>query len=375
MKIFVLTGTFHPEPGGPPTYLQHLLPDLQRRGHEIRVLTYGEPHDYHYGYSVTRISRRASIPLRLLQFTQAAFQLARWADVWFVQGYTIPLLALRLLLRRRIVTKMVSDFSWEYARRHALTTLNVNDFQTAAHPPMVRLLRLLYGMSTRLSDALIVPSEHVAVLARALGVPADRIHVILNAVPDSGLAAIPRAELRQELGLPLDKPLLVSVGRLTPVKGFDVALRALALLPDAGLVIVGEGEQRAVLGELAAPFSDRVYFVGRQPQEKALRYLRAADLFVLSSHTEGLSHVLLEAIAVGTPAVATRVGGNPEILTDGLNGLLVPSDDPPALAAAVRRLLDDPALAAALAEAGRQRSAYFSWDAVVDRTEALLSSG
>jgi glycosyltransferase involved in cell wall biosynthesis len=375
VKIFVLTGTFHPEPGGPPTYLQHLLPALQAQGHEVCVLTYGEPYEQDYGYPVTRISRRSSIPLRLAQFTRAAFRLARWADVWFVQGYTIPLLALRPLLRRRIVTKMVSDFSWEYARRHQLTGLDVNAFQKAAHPPMVRLLRTLYGASTRLADALIVPSEHVAQLARGLGVPSNRIHVILNAVPDSGLAAVARADLRRELGLPLDRPLLVSIGRLTPVKGFDVALRALVGVPDATLVIVGEGEQRAALNELAAPYGDRVCFVGRQPQEMALRYLRAADVFVLSSHTEGLSHVLLEAIAVGTPAVATRVGGNPEILTNGVNGLLVPPDNPPALAAAVCRLLDDPAYAAALAEAGLRRSTDFSWDTVVQRTEALLKPG
>ena len=375
MKIFVLTGTFHPEPGGPPTYLQHLLPALLARGHEVRVLTYGEPYEHDYGYPVTRISRRASIPLRLAQFTRAAFQLARWADVWFVQGYTVPLLALRPLLRRRIVTKMVSDFSWEYARRHELTALDVGAFQTAVHPPMVRLLRLLYGRSTRLSDALIVPSEHVARLARELGVPAQCIHVILNAVPDTGLATVARAVLRRELGLPQDRPLLVSIGRLTAVKGFDVAIRALADVPDATLVIVGEGEQRAVLDELAAPYGDRVRFVGRQPQETALRYLRAADVFVLSSHTEGLSHVLLEAITVGTPAVATRVGGNPEILTDGVNGLLVPPDNPPVLAASINYLLADPAYAAKLAEAGRRRSVDFSWVMVVQRTESLLKPG
>lgn len=215
----------------------------------------------------------------------------------------------------------------------------------------------------------------MARLARELGVPAQCIHVILNAVPDTGLATVARADLRRELGLPQDRPLLVSIGRLTAVKGFDVAIRALADVPDATLVIVGEGEQRAVLDELAAPYGDRVRFVGRQPQETALRYLRAADVFVLSSHTEGLSHVLLEAITVGTPAVATRVGGNPEILTDGVNGLLVPPDNPPVLAASINYLLADPAYAAKLAEAGRRRSVDFSWDMVVQRTESLLKPG
>jgi glycosyltransferase involved in cell wall biosynthesis len=114
-------------------------------------------------------------------------------------------------------------------------------------------------------------------------------------------------------------------------------------------------------------------FVGRQEHEAVLRYVRAADVFVLSSRTEGLSHVLLETLSVGTPAVATRVGGNPEVLTDDVNGLLIPSEDPAALAAAIQRLITDPALAARLAEAGRVRSADFSWDATVSQTLTVIS--
>lgn len=372
MKIGILTGTFHPEPGGPPTYLYHLLPALQTRGHVVQVLTYGEPFAHDYGYAVTRLSRRAAIPLRVARFTAAAAALARWSDVLYVQGYTVPLLALRPVFRRRIVTKVVSDFSWEYARRHGLTDLDVTAYQSAPLPLMARLLRALNQRSTALSDAIIVPSDHVARLVRGWGIPAERVHIIHNAIPDSDLHTADRHRLRCELGLPDDRPLLVTIGRLTPVKGVDVALRALAAVPDAGLVIVGEGEQRGELQAQAAPYGSRVLFAGSQPHDRALRYLRAADVFVLSSHTEGLSHVLLEALAVGTPAVVTAVGGNPEIVTDDVNGLLVPPDAPADLAAAINHLLAAPELADRLAAAGRRRSADFSWSATVARTEAIL---
>jgi glycosyltransferase involved in cell wall biosynthesis len=374
VKIGILTGTFHPEPGGPPTYLLHLLPALQTRGHAVRVLTFGETQPDNYGYPVRRIPRRLPVPLRLLRYTAAAFGLMRWCDVLYVQGYALPLLLLRLFLRRRVVLKVVADYSWEAARRRGLTDLDVNAFQTARHPLRLRLLRALYHRAVRAADAVIVPSQHVAALVCGWRVPPERIHIITNAIPPHDLSQADRAGLRRDLNLPLDRPLLVSVGRLTPVKGVDVALRALAHLPDCAFVIVGSGEQQPELEQLAAPYGARVIFAGMQPHGQALRCIRAADVFVLSSHTEGLSHVLLEALSVGTPVVATAVGGNPEVLSDGQNGLLVPPDDPAALAAAVRRLLDDPALRHRLADAGLRRAADFGWDSTVQHTEAILLS-
>lgn len=375
MRILIITGIFHPEPGGPATYLQALLPRLQARGHAVRVITYGEAEDAgtDYGYPVQRITRRQSIPRRLAQFSWAVLRQARAADVLYVQGYAYPALLAHLLLRRPLVTKTVSDFAWEFARRHGWTALDVTAFQKARHPLRVRLLRALQAWTLRRSAAVIVPSGHIGRLVQGWGVPAERVQVVTNAVPRSPLAEADRATLRAELGLPLETPLLVTVGRLTPVKGVDVAIRALEYLPDALLVIVGEGEQRAELETLAAPYGSRVRFVGQQPNQRALRFVRAADSFVLSSYTEGLSHVLLEALTVGTPVVATAVGGNPEILTDGVNGLLVPPGDPRALAAAIGRLLADPALAERLAAAGRARGADFDWEHTMAQTEAILA--
>lgn len=372
MKIGILSGTFHPEVGGPPTYLLALLPDLQRRGHEIRVLCYGDAPPHDYGYPVQRISRRASVPLRLVAYLRAALELTRWCDVLYVQGYVFPLLLLKPLFRKRVVTKVVGDFSWEYARRHGLTELDVTAFQSAPHSLKLRLLRAVYHAALRLSDAVIGPSEHIASLVRAWGVPPERIHIVHNAIPDSGLRQVERAALRYELGLPVDQPLLAWVGRLINIKGPEVAIAALAHVPDAVLVMVGEGGLRAELETQAATYPGRVRFTGPQDHDQVLKLIRAADVFVLSSYTEGLSHVLLESLSVGTPAVATAVGGNPEVLTDGVNGLLVPPGSPTDLAAAIRRLLHDPELNARLTAGALRRGEDFSWSRTVERTEALL---
>lgn len=376
MNIGVLTGTFHPESGGPPTYLYYLLPRLQAEGHTIRLLTFGEPtpEDHSYGYSVTRISRRQNRLARQWAHTRALLKLARQSDVLFVMGYVMPLPLLRVFFHKRISTKIVSDWSWEFANRNRLVALDVNVYQTAKLPRQLALFRAYYRYAVRRADAVIAPSSHVAGLVGGWGVPAQKIHVIYNAIPDSGLSETDRGVLRGELGLPPERPVLVSVARLAPVKGVDVMIRALPAIPDAVFVVVGDGPSQADLEALAASVgvADRVLFVGRQEHEAVMRYIRAADVFVLSSRTEGLSHVLLETLLVGTPAVATRVGGNPEVLTDAVNGLLIPPEDPDALAAAIRRLIDDPALAARLAEAGLSRSADFSWDATVRQTLDLI---
>lgn len=376
MRIGVLSGTFHPEPGGPPTYLYFLLPHLQADGHIVRLLTFGEasPADSEYGYAVTRISRRGgtlSKPFRLLR---ELWSLARGSDVIFLMGYMLPVPLLRLIFRKRIVAKIVSDYSWEYADRNKLTQLDVTAFQTAELPLKLRLLRAYYRWCVRQVDAVIAPSDHVARLVRGWGVASERVHIIHNAIPETDLHTINRADLRARLGLPTERPILVSVARLTPVKGVDVALRALTKLPDALFVIVGDGPQQAELETLAKALgiADQAKFVGRQPHDAVMDYMRAADVFILSSRTEGLSHVLLEALSVKTPAVATAVGGNPEILTDGLNGLLVPSENPDALAEAVQRILSDSTLAERLAQAGRVRSQDFSWDTTVQRTLAIM---
>jgi glycosyltransferase involved in cell wall biosynthesis len=373
LNIGILTGTFHPEPGGPPTYLYHLLPELQARGHQIRVLTYGEAVGHDYGYPVERITRRQSIPRRLWHFTRAALRLCAWSDVLFVSGYTIPLLFLRPFYRRRIVAKVVSDYSWEFARRHNLTDLEVIPFQTAHHPWKVRLLRWFYHRAVRLANDVIVPSQHVQRLLFAWGIPAERVHLIYNGIPDPGLIGTPRADLRRELGLPVDVFLAATVGRLTPVKGVDVALSAVQQITDIHLVIVGDGEQRPALEALASSFPERVHFAGRQDPDQAMRYLRAADLLILSSHTEGLPHVALEAFIVGTPVVATDVGGTGEVVNNGVSGLLVAPNDPDALAGAIQKIRGQPEQKAQYIQHGLKRVADFRWENTVAQTEQLLT--
>jgi glycosyltransferase involved in cell wall biosynthesis len=149
-----------------------------------------------------------------------------------------------------------------------------------------------------------------------------------------------------------------TVGRLEPRKGTATLIAALAALRDAGrafaAVVVGDGPLRAELERdiAARGLGAWVQMFGDRSEVRDV--LAALDAFVLPSRTEGMSNALLEAMAMGLPAIATAVGGNPEVVTDGTTGLLVPADDPAAMAAALARMLDDASLASRLGAAARR---------------------
>lgn len=169
------------------------------------------------------------------------------------------------------------------------------------------------------------------------GVPPQKVRVIPNGVPADRFPLVDsrrRAAARARLGLCAEQ-VVVSMGSLTPEKRVDLAIRAIAAIPDTVLVIFGEGAERPALERLAADLAPgRVRFAG--PLVEPALGLAAADVFVLPSDTEGVPAVLIEAGLSGVPVVATAVGGVPDVVVSGVTGLLVPRGDGEALAGAIR---------------------------------------
>ncbi|MEY4764599.1 MAG: hypothetical protein RI907_1272 [Pseudomonadota bacterium] len=204
------------------------------------------------------------------------------------------------------------------------------------------------------------------------GYAASRISVIWNGMPASPAGA-DREALRAELGLPPGQFAVVNVGRFIHDKGQDLLVTMMAQLkqPEAHLWLVGDpatdyGQQV----QAAAQHEPRIHFLGYRNDVQ--RILPAFDAYVLSSRREALGLSQIEAMAAGLPVVATAVGGVPEVVQDGLSGIVVPPNDAAALATAVQRLLEDPALAQRMGEAGRARYlAHFTADTMVQRTLAL----
>jgi glycogen synthase len=166
---------------------------------------------------------------------------------------------------------------------------------------------------------------------------------------------------------------VVGVGRLEHNKGFDLLIRAMALVDDGDLLLVGDGRERGSLETLARSLgiTHRVMFAGARSQEETRRAVAASSVLVMPSRRESFGIVALEAWSAGTPLVATSRCGPAAFVKDGVDALLVDPCDIPALARSVRAVLDDPKLACRLAAAGRERVVAYSWAAVVDRYERI----
>lgn len=367
-NLLIAAGIFHPEPGGPATYLHEILPALQAKGWSPSVLTYGDTPTEGYPYPVSRIPRRF-LPVRMAHYWQASRILAAQADLIYAHTIDLPV----AWGKTPRIIKIVGDQAWERCIRRGwiAPTTDIDDFQKNHYSWLVSRQQNSRSQQVRDFDAVIVPSEYLKQMVVGWGVPENRVHVIYNALPpmpenlpDSQKSA------RELLGWD-DKPRILTAARLTPWKGVDHLIAALKSVPDVRLIVAGDGSELRTLREMAHPLGDRVQFLGRVPREKLYLMMQAADYFALYSGYEGLPHTLLEALRVGTPVIASDKGGNPEVVQDGLNGFLVPYVDIDTLASTITRAFETGKRAelSANSQLGMER---FAFETMVNETDRVL---
>ncbi|HZI94736.1 MAG TPA: glycosyltransferase [Patescibacteria group bacterium] len=240
--------------------------------------------------------------------------------------------------------------------------LRVIAYEFTPVPPREIKARLFQPWYYHRADCIVGNSDAVlAAVAGRRGVAGKSMVKIYNGVDASKYVLPDAAELPSIPRLPPGVPVVASVGRLNPVKGHEYLVaawpRVVARYPEARLLLIGparpEDRQRIERAVRATGHEDRILLLG--PRRDVPRLLGMVDVVALPSLTEGFSNVVIEAGAAGRPVVATRVGGNPEAIEEGVTGLLVPSRDPTALADALIELLGDPERRRRMGEAARRR--------------------
>jgi glycosyltransferase involved in cell wall biosynthesis len=293
------------------------------------------------------------------------------ADVVYTTGMFGRSAAGAMLARRPYVIKLTADPAFERARRRGIVGGDVEQFQRDAGGMKAKMLRGARDAELRGAAHIFTPSAWLGELAVSWGVDAAHVSVLPNPAPALPELA-PREELRRSFGM--NGTTLAFAGRLTAQKALGVALGALARVDGVAFLIAGDGDERHSLEAKAAELglASRVRFLGPLPRERIVELFRAADASILSSSWENFPHTVVEALAAGTPVLATATGGVAEVVRDGENGLLVPSGDVEALAEAIRRYVGDAGLRNRLREAAAPSVAAYAPERVFGRLEDTL---
>ena len=376
-RFLVLTELFLPTKGGTAVWFDEVYRRLGGRGTHVLTAAVpgGRAHDAAHPNTVhrLRLERWRRAPLASLpsyaRLLRAALRLsARHRFEAVHAGRVLPEGLVALAVARRRGLPLVV-----YAHGEEITAWSRRPRRRVA-------MRHVY----RRADAVIANSAFTRGRLRALGVAPERIHVIHPGVDAARFTPGPREPaLLEAAGIPPGARLILSVGRLSPRKGFDQVIRALPALVARGLdvhhAIVGIGEDEAHLRQVAreAGVAGRVHLLGHVPPEDLPRWYRACDVFAMPNRpvgadAEGFGMVYAEAAACARPAVAGRHGGTGDAVLDGITGLRVDGEDLDAVAAALAWLLEDRALAEAMGRAGRARvERELAWERVAERTAAL----
>lgn len=370
MRICIVSGTFPPDIGGPPTYLAALIPALAARGDQMQVVTYGEPGDERIPCTIHRISRKAPIPVRLASFTRAVLRATEQVDLLFVSDYGLPPALINQFRGLPMVIKIVGDFAWEFSVRHGLIprTMTIGEFQTLGGGPRAQMLKWVQQTYVNAAHRVIVPSVYLQGIVAGWGVDPNRVRVVYNAV-EPGPAPEP---------LSMSHPTVATIARLAPWKGVDTLIRAVAALqgsfPDLKLIVIGDGDQRSELEALAAAEAPGcVQFTGAVEHADALRLLRSSTMLALASSYEGLSHVLLEGLAAGRPIIASDIDGNRELISSGVNGWLATPGDVDGFAEAMRNVLQDRERTIEIGLRNRAWACEHRLESLVDRTLSVFA--
>ncbi len=356
MKILIATGIYPPSIGGPATYAKLLHDELPQRGIHVRVISFD---------SVVHLPKGISHFVYFCKIFTAAFS----HDVVYALdpvSVGVPSLVAARLAGKNFLVRIAGDYAWEQGTQRSGVVHTLDEFsaQKTGYPFFVRLLQYVQTFVARQADKIIVPSNYLKRIIAAWGVDAQHIKVIYNAFEQVALPQETYDEMRKKMAL--EGPLLISVGRLVPWKGFAMLIEVIAeislTIKNIKLLIVGDGPDKEKLQHKITAFGvgESVMLTGKMSQKELFKYIRASDVFILNTQYEGFSHQLLEVMAIGTPIVTTSVGGNLELVEHSKDGLLVPYNDKAAIKAGILTLLKMEGESKRLTEAAKKKVAFFS---------------
>ena len=351
MRIVLATPLFPPDIGGPATDSAAVSSSLTHAGIESVICTFGTVR------GLPRIVRHVWYARALFRSSRGASGIVAFDTV----SVGVPAMIIARLRRIPLIVRVPGDYAWEQGVQRFGVTDTLDVFLTKKYVLPVEVLRTAQRLVVRSATLVLSPSDYFASIIRNWGVPEERVKRIYLGVPaDRRHASIPETTGK----------VFFSLGRLVPWKGFPLLLELLVRFPEWHLVLAGDGPDRIALEERAHMLgvSNRVQFLGSISHEEVMSWFARADAFVYNTAWESFSFQVLEALMQGVPIITTRVGSLPELIEDGVEGVLCPYNDIEAFVRAIKTIESEPDVWNKRREAARRKAAMFSLSESANKT-------
>ena len=367
IKVLIATGIFPPQVGGPATYSKLLLEELPKRGLKVRVENFGDVLKY------PKVFRHTIYFCRIIVSGMSA-------DVIYAMDPVstgLPALLAAKVLRKKFYLKIVGDYAWEQGSQRFGVTDLLDEFslQKDKYSIFVRIFKEIQFFVAERADKILVPSNYLKKIVSNWGIHEDKITVVYNAFKEPNVQ-LTKTELRKTLGY--KNKVIISAGRLVPWKGFDTLIEILpSMREEIGeitLYIAGSGPDHEKLEKkiFETKSENSVILLGKVEQAELFKLIKAADLFVLNTSYEGLSHQILEVMSLGTPLITTKAGGNFETIDTEKNGILVEYNDREALKKWIKELLVNKKYALNLAQEAKKKLKIFNEERMLEEVTRFL---
>ncbi len=367
MRVLIATGIYPPSIGGPATYSKILYENLHKYGISVAVASFDN-------------LRHLPIGIRhFLYFIKLLID-GIGCDVIYAQdpvsvGY--PAMWAARILNKKFVLKIVGDYAWEQGVQRFGVKELLDDFVKDRREYHSRVLQMkkIQKKVAKSADKIIVPSRYLKKIVTQWGIEENKINVVYNSF--EGILDIEKI-IKNDLGL--SHPTIISAGRLVPWKGFEKLINVISELkekiPSIKLIIIGDGPQKQNLEKIIVDkkLSQNVSLLPAMSKENLFEYIHSSDIFVLNTGYEGFSHQILEVLALGVPIITTNIGGNPEIIKNEENGILVDYDDVEQIKSAINKILNDRSFSGMISENGKKSVAEFSLNKMLGEISTELKS-
>lgn len=391
-KIILAAEIFPPDIGGPATYTDRLAKYLLAQGYQLKIICYSSlSKNYHdhkiFARRLIRVNNQKPLLLKYFIYFIKLINVSLGVDVIYAQGPIasgVPALLVSKILRKRLVLKIVGDYCWEQAQLTGSTKKNIDDWQQEKEFRnlsklvnfKLRLTDLLQRLTVRNAHQVIVPSYYLKKMVVGWGANPYCVKVIYNSVEFKQPPKLIISQAKKNIGLQGD--IIITGGRFTPWKGFDMLITIMPELKKINsnfkLVIFGSGPQENYLRQLIKDYQldGQVILTGQLKHTELYKYFYAASLFVLNSGYEGLSHTILDAMYYQLPIIVSNKGGNPELIQDDYNGLLVEYNHKQEWIEAIKRLWQDSKLRQRISFNPLIKLEVFKFEHMIKKTLAVL---